>query len=347
MIASRPPPVLALLLQIAVAAAGGALFHALGVPAAWLSGSVVAVVVWGALGQGEPLPRALADAAMLISGATMGAAVTPEAIAAMARYPVSLLLLAVGVVAISLASMAWLVRVSHWRRDDAVLASVPGALSTVMAVAVDRRADVASIAIVQSFRLFVLLTLLPSAVVLVNGGQTGLLLGEGQPAATPAALALVLGGGLILGAGFVRLGVAAPILLGAAVASTVLHATEAAPGVVPPAIATAGLVLLGLFIAERFRTLDWAALRRLIPAALGSFTVGLGVAAAFAGAASWLAGVGFADALVAFAPGGLEAMMVLALVLGLDPLYVGIHHLARFLAIGFAVPFVVAWLQRD
>ena len=54
----------------------------------------------------------------------------------------------------------------------------------------------------------------------------------------------------------------------------------------------------------------------------------------------------FADGLVAFAPGGLEAMTVLALILGLDPLYVGIHHLVRFLGIGLVVPFVVAWLQR-
>ena len=81
--------------------------------------------------------------------------------------------------------------------------------------------------------------------------------------------------------------------------------------------------------------------RRLVPAALGSFTLSMIVAAAFAGLASRLAGVGFADALVAFAPGGLEAMMMLALVLGLDPLYVGVHHLARFLGIGFLVPFAV------
>jgi hypothetical protein len=50
---------------------------------------------------------------------------------------------------------------------------------------------------------------------------------------------------------------------------------------------------------------------------------------------------------VAFAPGGLEAMTVLALVLGLDPLYVGIHHLVRFLGIGLVLPVAVALLQRD
>lgn len=341
------PAVPAQILQIAVAALGGALFHTLGIPAAWLSGSVVATVIWGALVETRPLPRPLVDAAMLISGATMGAAVTPEAIAAMAHYPLSLVVLAVGIVAISLASMLWLTRVSRWRRADALLGSAPGALSTVMAVAIDRKADVAPIAFIQGFRLLMLLMLLPSAVVLVTGGNPSTIPGQGQPAASPLGLILALAGGLALGAVLVRLRVAAPILLGAAIVSTFLHVTDIAPGVVPPGIATAGLVLIGLFIAERFRTPDWAAVRRLVPAALGSFTLSMGVAAAFAGLASRLAGVGFADALVAFAPGGLEAMMVLALVLGLDPLYVGVHHMARFIGLGLLIPVAVAWLQRD
>jgi len=39
-------------------------------------------------------------------------------------------------------------------------------------------------------------------------------------------------------------------------------------------------------------------------------------------------------------------MMVLALILGLDPLYVGVHHLARFLGIAMVLPVVVGFLGR-
>ena len=72
----------------------------------------------------------------------------------------------------------------------------------------------------------------------------------------------------------------------------------------------------------------------------------MGIAVVFSAFAAWAAGVSFANSLVAFAPGGLEAMTVLALILGLDPLYVGIHHLVRFLIIGLALPFLIGWLQR-
>lgn len=334
------------LAQLLVAALGGFAFDWLGIPASWMSGALMATVLWGALGQARPMPGPLRDAAMLISGASMGASVTPEALAAIARYPLSLAALGVGVVAISGASTLWLTRVSGWRRDDAVLASVPGALSTVLAVAVDRNAAVAAIAIVQSLRLFVLVTLLPSAVVVIGGGQGNVLPGLGQPIASPGGLALMLLGGVLMGSVLERLRVAAPILLGATLVSTAVHATEFARGVMPPVVSTAGLVLIGVFVAERFRTLDWTFMRRTVPAALGSFAISMAVAVLFSGLAAWAAKVSYADALVAFAPGGLEAMMVLALVLGLDPLYVGVHHLARFLGIGLVVPFVVAWLQR-
>lgn len=335
------------LTQIIVAGLGGFIFHLAGVPAAWLSGAVVAVVIWGALGFGRPMSRPLVDTAMLVSGVTMGAAITPEAVAAMSRYPASLFLLCTGIVAITAASMLWLERFSGWSRLDALLASVPGALSTVLIVASDRGASVTGIAIVQAFRLLIIIAVLPALVVYIGGGggSASMLIGEGLPVTSPAGLAVTLLGGLALGLVLERLDVAAAILIGAAVVSTVLHVGDLTPGVVPPTIATLGLVLVGVFIAERFAALDRRSLAKLMPPALASFAVTMGVAAIFAVAASWVTGIGLAEALVAFAPGGLEAMMVLALILGLDPLYVGVHHLVRFLGIGLILPFLVSWLK--
>ena len=134
---------------------------------------------------------------MLISGAAMGAAVTPAAIAAMGRYPGSLMRPGDRRRGDLRASSA-LAR-AHLRlaQADAVLASVPGALSTVLAVAIDRKAEVASIAIVQNLRLFVLIALLPSIVVLTGGGgHADALIGRGLPIQSPDGMAFILLGGL-------------------------------------------------------------------------------------------------------------------------------------------------------
>jgi uncharacterized membrane protein AbrB (regulator of aidB expression) len=52
-----------------------------------------------------------------------------------------------------------------------------------------------------------------------------------------------------------------------------------------------------------------------------------------------------ADAVVAFAPGAQDSMMVLALSLHLDPIYVGAHHLSRFLLVSLLVPFLAHRLR--
>lgn len=327
--------------QIGAAWLGGWLFTLLGIPASWLSGAVVAVILLGRLGLAVIMPRALADAAMILSGVVMGAGMSPDTLAAVSRYPLSLVFLAVAVIVITAASSVVLVRLFGWRRDDAVLATVPGALTAVMAIAVERRADVAGIGIVQSTRLLFLLIVLPF-LVKVTGEAGEAFLGAGDAPVGPGALALLLLGGLAAGYLFDRLRLAAPLLLGATVASGLAHVTGAVPGHLPEPIATLGFTLIGVYIAQRFNVLDLAAIGRLVPAALTAFVVGMGVAAAFAGLAVLLAGAPVAEALVAFAPGGLEAMVVLALVMGLDPLYVGVHHLVRFLGIGFALPVLFA-----
>jgi uncharacterized protein len=53
-----------------------------------------------------------------------------------------------------------------------------------------------------------------------------------------------------------------------------------------------------------------------------------------------------ADVAVAFAPGAQDTMMVLALALHLDPVYVGAHHLVRFLVVSLAVAVAARRLAR-
>jgi uncharacterized membrane protein AbrB (regulator of aidB expression) len=47
------------------------------------------------------------------------------------------------------------------------------------------------------------------------------------------------------------------------------------------------------------------------------------------------------DVVISYAPGALDAMMMLALALHLDPIFVGAHHVARFLLVSLALPLFV------
>ena len=57
-------------------------------------------------------------------------------------------------------------------------------------------------------------------------------------------------------------------------------------------------------------------------------------------------GVNFAQSFLAFAPGALEVLIVLAYQVDADPAYVAAHHVVRFLALVAAVPLLARWLAR-
>jgi hypothetical protein len=54
-----------------------------------------------------------------------------------------------------------------------------------------------------------------------------------------------------------------------------------------------------------------------------------------------------ADVVIAFAPGAQETMLLLALALHLDPVFVGAHHVARFLLVSLTIPLVVQRTKRQ
>ncbi len=129
---------------------------------------MLTTVLLGAFLRLPPMDPRIRDFAMLAAGVTMGAAVTPEALASMAKFPLSLLLLALAIGAIMMASTLVLVRVVRWPLRDAFFASAPGALSAILLIAADVRADVARIALLQTCRIFVLVAVLPSIIAAIE-----------------------------------------------------------------------------------------------------------------------------------------------------------------------------------
>ena len=72
-----------------------------------------------------------------------------------------------------------------------------------------------------------------------------------------------------------------------------------------------------------------------------SFLATILVSILFSELVVWLAHFPQAEALVAFAPGGVEAMSILALALQLDSVFVAAHHIVRFVSIGLALPVLI------
>jgi uncharacterized protein len=344
-ILSTLPAVAGHALGLAAAFTGGAVFAWLGIPAAWLSGAMIATSVCAALKLVPPMAAPLRDASMLIAGVSLGLGVTPEAVEALGAYPLSLTMLALGMMSVMAASTLVVARFAGLPLRDSFFASAPGALSAVMITAAEVRADVGRIAVLQTSRLFVLVLVLPSVITALEGAPQSAAAGNSL-VISPVGLAVAMAASLVAAGLLHVLRVTAPLVMGAMAASALLAATGEIAGTLPSVVSNAGFVVIGAFIGLRLRDLDFASLARLMPAIGLSLASTLVVSLSFALATAYLTGIPFGATIVAFAPGGLEAMTVLALSLGQDPLYVSVHHLARFMLVAALVPSAMAiWPQ--
>lgn len=314
--------------------AGATAFFAAGLPAPWLSGAMVGVVILIASGVRVEIPGPLCDLGLLLAGVAMGSAITPEMIQSMGRYPLSLFLLVLTVIGITLAGQFVLTRLFRWPADVALFGSLPGAMSAVLATSAAAGIDMSRVVVVQAFRMFVLVAILPSFVTASVATGRAPVIAE----ISVTGFALVMALAMLIALSFERWKVLAPFMFGGMAAGGITHATGIIPGAPPAFVVDLAMFLIGVFAGTRIAGITLGALRALFLPAVVSFIATMAVTAIGASLAIALAGASPAEALIAFAPGGLEAMIVLGMALGLDPLYLSSHHVARFMLIAFALP---------
>ena len=345
---SAPPPasvfnqskILSVLETLAAGSCGGLGFYLAGLPGGLISGAMVAVAALAMAGRPLGLPQWMAHIVLMTLGLSLGSMVSPAMIKNLGAYPLSIGLLAVATFCATFGSSLYLQRVHGWDRTSALLAGSPGALSQVIMLATERKADVAGIAVVQIMRVIILTAAVPLLLAATGMMGHGPLPSRGPPA-TPVGLAELA-----------AIAVAAALLLrwvnfpaswmfGAMLGSSVMHGFGLIDGGVPQWAYLTALIGIGTLIGSRFGKIRPRTILSHLGAAIGSFAVAILISAVFVAAIALMTHVRFGDIVVAFAPGAMDAMLALALTLHVDPVFVGAHHLARFIFVSIATPGIV------
>ncbi len=327
-----------LLLTIAIAATGGAVFHAFGLPAAWLSGGMVFVAVATLANVPTIMPNRVRDTLFVLIGITMGSGVSPDVVERMGEWPISMALLAVVVILVTFAGYAVLHYGARWSRETAFFGAIPGALSYVIALASERGADLPRIASSQSFRLFILVAILPYAVVSSSGT-----LGSAEGVRTISTVFEVLVGiPLCLAASLlaVKLRIPGGYMTGAFFMSAGLNASGVWTLVLPDYVVLPCFVMMGALIGCRFGEMTFRQFVSVLGASFVAFCAAFLTSIAGAIVMAALVDIPIGQALLACAPGGLEVMTLLAFMLDLDPAFVAAHQIARFTTMILVLPFV-------
>jgi membrane AbrB-like protein len=215
----------------------------------------------------------------------------------------------------------------------------------VLALAHEAGVDVRRVAFAQSVRVFLLIAALPGVLAFFDLSATG-----GGAVRLPLAggdvgeIVLMAAAGVAAGLIAERVGVPGGLIVGSMATSAALHATGYVSARMPQYALIPCFVVLGALIGARFIGTDLALLRRLLLDSVGAFLVAVLATVLFALAAAGIAGEGLGKTVVAFAPGALEGMIILAFLLDLDPAFVAAHHLVRFLLIALLLPFAARLL---
>jgi membrane AbrB-like protein len=335
--------------SLLIGAAGGFLFNAAKFPGGWLAGSMSFAALAALAGRTVYVPAVVARAASIVMGITIGGAVTPATLHGMAAWPLSIAMVAISVVAVTVATFTYLTRVHGWNAVTAIYASIPGGLAQVMALAAEegRRCDVRGVAIVQTVRVVILTVVVPVALALAgHTGAVRLPASAITAADAPAAFAALVGVATAAALGLTWVGFPGGLIFGPLAVSAALHGSGFISVAMPSWLATAAMVGLGTLAGGRFTGLGFRLLLWYFGAALGAFAVSLAVTAAIGIAVTLAAPLPVGEIIVAYAPGAVDAMMILALALNLDPVFVGAHHIARVFVVLLGMPFMVRYFSE-
>jgi membrane AbrB-like protein len=342
-----PEKLLRVLLTLAIGALGGALAKWAGLPLPWMLGAMMATtaaaIVEVPLGMSMPL-RALFVAVL---GVMLGSAFTPAILARLNDWALSLLALTAYTAVAGALGVLFFRRVANYDNVTSYFAAMPGGLTEMILVGEAMGGDSRAISLTHGSRIMLVVMALPFAFQLLLGYDAGARPSAGRPLLAVAPLDLVIlaacGAAGFFAARALRVP-AAPVI-GPMVLSAAVHlggVTAAGP---PTELVAAAQVVVGSAIGCRFAGTAPGTVLRAVLWAAGGTAVLLGTAVAFAWGVHHATGLEMAVLTLAYSPGGLAEMSLVALALGLDPAFVATHHIVRIFVIIVAAPLVFRLLR--
>ena len=334
----------------------GLLAQGTGVPAAWLVGPMLVALALALAWPKRPaVPRWGRVASLAVVGGVLAAAFEPSVLPVIATNWLPVCLVVGGTLLLSLGSGLLLARVARLDNKTAVVGTLPGAASGMLAMSGPLGADPRLVALMQYTR--VVVVVVSAALVARYGsapeGAAQRISGQGLQTTISGGASMVHDAWLAYGlTAFVaalgawvgtRLRLPAGALMGPLILGVALEELGILGLAWPPGVPQAAFLVLGVYVGLLF---DRASIRRagrLFPVVLVSTA---GLVAACAGLGWVLVSLTSIDGLTAYlatTPGGIDSVAIMALGSGADaPLVLAVQML-RLLAVVFAGSLLGRW----
>ena len=329
-----------ILLALALGSLGGWAADYFGVPLAWMLGAMTSTTVAAICGLPVALPMVFRTAMIGVLGVMLGSGFAPEIIDRLGDWVISLLALAFYTVTLTFIVTQFLRRICGYDPVTAYFSAAPGGLSEMVVVGSQFGGDERIISLTHTLRILLVVLALPFLMQSLFGYTPGPRPAAGIPMVDADAfdmLVLTLCGivGFIL-ARLARLPAAA--ILGPMLLSAAVHMTGVSDAKPPVELVNAAQVVVGTTIGCRFAGVKMALVARSVVASIGSTFILVGSGFLFAVLLHPLTGLPTIGIFLAFAPGGVAEMSLIALALSIDAALVATHHIVRIFLIVVLTP---------
>ncbi len=326
-------------LALAIGTLGGAAAAWAGLPLAWMIGAMLATTAASIAGLPIAMWGALRTFMVIVLGVMLGSSFSPAILARLDEWAVSLAMLLVYTGGGGAAGYLYFRRVAGYDRVTAYFSGTPGGLTEMVLAGADLGGDARVISMTHAARILMVVLALPFAFQLLAGyDPTGRpAIGGALSEIAPPDLAILAACGLagFLAARALRLPAAA--VVGPMILSAAVHLAGWTAAKPPAELVAAAQVVVGTASGCRFAGTGLGLIARTIKAAAGGTLVLMAVTLAIAFLLHAATGLPTSALILAFAPGGLAEMSLIALALSMDAAFVATHHIVRiFLVVVFA-----------
>jgi hypothetical protein len=330
----------AIAIAVALGAAGGVVFSQLRLPLAWMLGPMVAVTIAATAGAKVAIPAPLRTVCNGMLGLLLGSTFTPDIFGRVAEWSLTLGVLIAYVMLIAATIVLIFRRVFGFDPVTAYFSAMPGGIVEMTVIGSAMGGDGRTIALFHGARVLVVAIAVPMGFRFLAGYEPqsiAALAGAAAPMGPMDAVILAVGGivGYFVTA---RCRIPAPAMMGPLIASGLAHLTGVTDASLPTLLIIIGQLGVGASIGCRFSGTRPAVILRTLGLATITVLVMLALSLVFAVALGRITGLPPGELVLAYAPGGITEMCLVAYILGFDVAFVATHHVVRFVFVIIAAP---------
>lgn len=322
-------------LTLSISGIGGWTMWYLQMPLAWLLGAMIFCSVAAFVGLPLAMPKFSRPPMTATIGAMLGTSFAPNVFDHLRVWMVSVCGLVFFIAAAATVAYVYFRKVGRFDHPTAFFSAMPGGLVEMVTLGGERGGEERMISLIHASRIFLVVLCLPFVIQVITGQElsrngSGLV----PVSAVEASDLLWFLASIVVGVSLgVILRMPARFLLGPMIVSAGIHLSGVSDFLLPSVLLAAAQIVIGATVGCRFVNTPPLLILRVLGLSAGSTALLLGISLAFALSVSSITGDRFVGSVLAYSPGGVAEMSLIALSLGIEVPFVVFHHIIRVLLV--------------